>query len=68
MPLRTSMDGNSVTSAYNIIPFQAMSVALKECYAPRLQMTVTYVDCQANIYTLIRTDPVKNSTYTGTDF
>ncbi len=43
---------NSVTSAYNIILFQAMSV-----FCHRIKgmfgMTVTYVDRQANIYGLI---------------
>ncbi len=50
---------NSVTSACNIILFQAMSILcsrIKECYTPRLWIPIKYVNCQANIYRLILTD------------
>ncbi len=50
---------NSATLAWNIIPFQAMSIfcrVSKECYTPSLQMMVTYMDSQANIYRLISTN------------
>ncbi len=46
---------NNVTSSRSR-QCQYFAVVSKECYAPRLRITVTYVDHQSNIYRLICTN------------
>ncbi len=52
MPLRTSVDGYTITSVCKTVtsacPTQCryFAIASKECYAPRLQTTITCVDRQ----------------------